>query len=73
MLRRLFVLQALQEKYGGWLNQSDVMVKVFTDYSDLCFREFGDRVKFWITFNEPFIVAQLGKTYRLAINKINTV
>lgn len=25
----------------------------FQDYVDLCFKEFGDRVKHWITLNEP--------------------
>ena len=61
MIATICVTQDLQEKYGGWLDQSGKMVKAFTAYADLCFREFGDRAKFWITFNEPFIVAQLGE------------
>ena len=28
--------------------------KDYGDYTELCFKEFGDRVKHWITLNEPF-------------------
>ncbi|CAN1305249.1 Beta-glucosidase 24 [Linum perenne] len=43
--------QALQDEYGGFL--SNHIVNDFRDFADLCFREFGDRVKHWITLNEP--------------------
>ncbi|CAK8692258.1 unnamed protein product [Clavelina lepadiformis] len=52
--------QGLQNKYDGWLDQSGAMVKAFADYAELCYQTFGDRVNFWITFNEPYIVTQLG-------------
>ncbi|KAJ4727677.1 putative Beta-glucosidase [Melia azedarach] len=45
--------QALEDEYGGWVNRS--IVKDFTAYADVCFREFGDRVSYWTTVNEPNI------------------
>ncbi|XP_052245872.1 lactase/phlorizin hydrolase-like isoform X2 [Dreissena polymorpha] len=50
--------QYLQNTYGGWLNET--VTEHFKNYAKLCFDRFGDRVKFWITFNEPWIVAYLG-------------
>ncbi|KAM3608026.1 uncharacterized protein V6R79_017957 [Siganus canaliculatus] len=49
--------EALQT-LGGWENQQ--MINLFNDYSDFCFETFGDRVKFWITFNEPQTIAWSG-------------
>lgn len=43
----------LQEKYGGWQNAS--MVNYFNDFANLCFERFGNRVKYWITFNNPWV------------------
>ena len=34
--------------------------KDYADYADFCFKMFGDRVKNWMTFNEPRVVAALG-------------
>ncbi|KAK2913865.1 hypothetical protein Q8A67_002264 [Cirrhinus molitorella] len=50
--------QALEEKYGGWQNAS--MVNFFNDFANLCFERFGNRVKYWITFNNPWSVAVEG-------------
>ncbi|XP_042489608.1 beta-glucosidase 12-like [Macadamia integrifolia] len=44
--------QALDEEYGGFL--SPQIIDDFQDYAELCFKEFGDRVKYWITLNEPW-------------------
>ncbi|KAK7362436.1 hypothetical protein VNO77_04548 [Canavalia gladiata] len=43
--------QALHDKYKGWL--SNEIIKDFATYAETCFEKFGDRVKHWITFNEP--------------------
>uniref|UniRef100_A0A7N2KL27 Uncharacterized protein n=1 Tax=Quercus lobata TaxID=97700 RepID=A0A7N2KL27_QUELO len=32
----------------------------FRDYAELCFKEFGDRVKHWITLNEPLSYTNAG-------------
>jgi beta-glucosidase/6-phospho-beta-glucosidase/beta-galactosidase len=50
--------QALYNQYGGMLSTSEFVLD-FARYAELCFQEFGDRVKNWITFNEPLVVAQL--------------
>uniref|UniRef100_A0A2P2LXX8 Beta-glucosidase 11-like n=2 Tax=Rhizophora mucronata TaxID=61149 RepID=A0A2P2LXX8_RHIMU len=50
--------QALEDEYGGWVSRK--IVKDFTEYADVCFREFGDRVSHWATINEPNIFAYGG-------------
>ncbi|XP_007887306.2 beta-klotho [Callorhinchus milii] len=54
---------------GGWLNRSTALA--FNDYGNLCFQEFGNLVKFWITMNEPNINIQRSlDAYRAAHNMI---
>ncbi|XP_039663452.1 lactase-like b isoform X3 [Perca fluviatilis] len=50
--------QVLQEKYGGWQNIS--LVNHFNEFANLCFERFGNRVKYWMTFNNPWSVAVEG-------------
>ncbi|GAV68235.1 LOW QUALITY PROTEIN: Glyco_hydro_1 domain-containing protein, partial [Cephalotus follicularis] len=50
--------QTLQDKYGGFLDRK--IVDDFKDYCELCFKTFGDRVKHWITINEPLVIAKFG-------------
>ncbi|MGY4894883.1 GH1 family beta-glucosidase [Micromonospora aurantiaca (nom. illeg.)] len=49
--------QALEDA-GGWLNR-DTAAR-FAEYADLTAARLGDRVKLWITLNEPFIHMSLG-------------
>ena len=46
------------EDQGGFLNAT--FPDWFVAYADLCYREFGVDVKYWITFNEPWCVTYLG-------------
>lgn len=49
--------QTLEDK-GGWTNRATV--DAFVAYADVVARALGDRVKNWITFNEPWVSAFLG-------------
>lgn len=49
---------ALQMQHDGWLNPD--ITDFFATYASGCFERFGDRVKNWITLNEPWVVAMLG-------------
>ncbi|KAL0373997.1 UNVERIFIED_CONTAM: Beta-glucosidase 12 [Sesamum radiatum] len=50
--------QAIEDEYTGFL--SPHIVDDFKDFAGLCFKEFGDRIKHWITMNEPFTFANGG-------------
>jgi len=48
----------LQLEKDGWLNKD--LALDFKNYASVCFEHFGNRVKNWITFNEPWVTAILG-------------
>ena len=50
--------QALQDRDGGWASRA--IVDDFAAYADLVARRLGDRVKDWMTLNEPEVVAYAG-------------
>ncbi|KAL1827357.1 hypothetical protein ACET3Z_005769 [Daucus carota] len=50
--------QSVEDEYGGWLDKK--ILKDFVVYADACFREFGDRVMHWTTFNEINMLPMLG-------------
>jgi beta-glucosidase len=49
--------QALQEQ-GGWISRDTVAA--FLEYTDVVTRRLGDRVKHWITHNEPWCSCMMG-------------
>ncbi|XP_042502235.1 beta-glucosidase 13-like [Macadamia integrifolia] len=50
--------QVLEDKYGGFLSPD--IIDDFQDFAELCFKEFGNRVKHWMTLNEPSSFATVG-------------
>ncbi|XP_062983790.1 klotho [Elgaria multicarinata webbii] len=50
--------QHLQDAYGGWENPA--LVDLFRDYAELCFSHFGDHVRYWLTIDNPYLVAWHG-------------
>ncbi|MGH7815193.1 MAG: GH1 family beta-glucosidase [Candidatus Binataceae bacterium] len=49
--------QALEDA-GGWPNRD--LAETFRDYAAVCADAFGDRVKHWMIFNEPWVFTILG-------------
>lgn len=49
--------QALQDE-GGWPARRTA--EAFVEYADAASRKLGDRIKHWITLNEPFVSAMVG-------------
>ena len=52
--------QALQDN-GGWENRETI--NYFVEYAELFFEELGDKVKSWITHNEPWVTAFVGNLF----------
>lgn len=48
----------IMEDQGGWPSRD--IVDAFVEYADVFTDYLGDRVKNWITFNEPFVSSLLG-------------
>ncbi|KAK9131688.1 hypothetical protein Scep_011216 [Stephania cephalantha] len=56
-LHHFDIPQELEDNYGSWL--SPLMQDDFAYFADICFRSFGDRVKYWVTINESVLYAYL--------------
>lgn len=46
--------QALQDK-GGWASRDSI--QWFTEYTNVVTKHYGDKIKHWATFNEPFVIS----------------
>uniref|UniRef100_A0A7N0UMV5 Beta-glucosidase n=1 Tax=Kalanchoe fedtschenkoi TaxID=63787 RepID=A0A7N0UMV5_KALFE len=51
--------EALQKRYNGFMDRR--IIQDFSNYCDLCFRLFGNRIKHWMTINEAaaFVILSL--------------
>ncbi|MGL5507854.1 MAG: glycoside hydrolase family 1 protein [Paraclostridium sp.] len=56
-----FDMPMSMQEIGGWENRE--VVKAYADFAETCFKLFGDRVKNWITFNEPIVPVEGGYLY----------
>ncbi|XP_061723170.1 myrosinase 1-like [Cydia pomonella] len=61
--------QNLQE-LGGWLNEE--IVDWFGDYARILYQNFGDRVKHWLTINEPYVHCNLAYGYSMHAPRIHS-
>ncbi len=49
---------ALQNEYNGWMSRE--IVADFVNYSEILFKEYGNKVKYWVSINEQNIFTAMG-------------
>ncbi|MBI5863161.1 MAG: beta-glucosidase [Planctomycetes bacterium] len=49
---------ALQTDLGGWLHHD--LPQIFAEYAQAVFDRLGDRVRYWMTLNEPWVTVDAG-------------
>ncbi len=61
--------QALQDAYQGF--ESRQIVEDFTNYCRVLYREYGSKVKYWVTMNEQNVFTTLGYLIKLHPPKVS--
>lgn len=56
-----FDMPVWAEEMGGWTSRE--VVEEFLNYSKVLFDNFGDKVKYWFTFNEPIVTVEAQYLY----------
>jgi len=51
---------ALIDKFNGWLGPKRDVMRAFGYFAKVCFERFGNRVRRWMTINEPWCVTVMG-------------
>ena len=59
----------LQDEYLGWEDRK--IIDHFVDYCEILFKEYGSKVKYWVSINEQNIFTSLGYLQKLHPPKIN--
>jgi len=59
---------SLYHKYGGW--ESKHVVDLFAKFAKVCFELYGDKVKYWFTFNEPMVIVDGQYLYQFHYPKV---
>ncbi len=60
--------QSLQDEYEGW--ESRKVIDDFLDYSEVLFKEYGNKVKYWVSLNEQNIFTYFGYVEKLHPPKV---
>lgn len=61
--------QALQDEYAGW--ESREIINDFTQFCALLFKEYGKKIKYWVSLNEQNIFVGLGYIKKLHPPKVS--
>ncbi|MDE6562693.1 MAG: glycoside hydrolase family 1 protein, partial [Malacoplasma sp.] len=57
------------ENNGGW-NNRDLIVDAFVNFAKILFKEYGNKVKYWITINEQNMIAMVGDVIGIKQEKV---